>query len=223
MSTITQRVADNLRKQGVTVYERHQWGAQYEDVYAWRRENRPVVEQADTVVQHITVTLDHGPLSGDFKADVRMVEDIGQRRFKTGISYNLLVDMFTGEVAMGQPLDAGGSHTQNDKNVAGFSKDQNYWARAIAVLGMPDYKLSRKARRSIVKILVALMEEEDITTGFDYKPHSFFAWKDCPCDSTRDQMGTIYRQAQRRYKRRATVHKVKHSCKRFLRRLTRRA
>lgn len=196
--TITQRVVQNARRRGVDVLERHQWGARYEEVYAARRRVKPARQPADTVVQHITVTLDHGPLTGDFKADVRTVERIGYERFKSGVSYNFVVDMATGMVAVGQPLDAKGTHTVNDKGVAGFSYDQNLAARAIAVLGMPQDELSKAARRSIRRLLLAMVEEGAITPGFDYVPHSLFAAKDCPCAPTRDRMRAIRRRVARK-------------------------
>lgn len=196
MSTINQRVIARARNRyGLRVYDRSQWGSRYPSVYETRRRTKPALQPADTVWQHITVTLDHGDLTGHFFTDVRTVERIGYERFGSGCSYNWLVDMTTGDVAEGQPLDAKGTHTVNDKDVPNFSYDQNYAARAIAVVGMPGDKLSAKAARSIAGLLAAMMDEKAITTHFDYVPHSLVAWKDCPCDPTRDRMGAIRKQA----------------------------
>lgn len=197
MATPTQKVVKRLKKTyGVKVYRHADFGSKARAVYALRKLERPVrVTKADTVVQHITVTLDTGPTTGDFKKDVRTVERIGLDRFGSGISYNWVVDMKTGEVAVGQPLDAKGTHTVNDKGVKGYAYDQNHAARAIAVLGMPGDKLSEKAKHSIASILAAMMDTGAITTTFDYVPHSLFAAKDCPCDSTRDAMPSIRKQA----------------------------
>lgn len=197
--TITQRVVANARRRGVTVLTRSQWGAKHESVYTWRRTNKPARQPADTVVQHITVTLDHGPLTGDFKADVQAVERIGYERFGSGISYNFVVDMRTGMVAVGQPLDAKGTHTVNDKNVPGYSYDQNLVARAIAVLGMPGDQLSEEAEDAITELLVAMVDEGAITRGFDYDPHSKFAYKECPCEPTRRRMATIRRTVEQTF------------------------
>ena len=183
----TSRVVRNLRKRGLTVLNHDQWGSRRRATYAARRVSRPVHRPADTCVQHITVTQP----SGDFASDVRTVERIGYERFKSGVSYNWVVDMRTGEIAAGQPLDAKGTHTVNDKRVPGFSYDQNLVARAIAVVGMPGTPLSDKAEASIVAILAAMIEEGELTPGFDYEPHSRFAEKDCPCDATRDRMPAI--------------------------------
>lgn len=193
MATITQRVVKNARRRGVTVLHRRQWGSKYPHVYAWRRIWRKAKSPADTIVQHITVT---NP-TGDFKADCRTVESIGQSRFGSGVSYNWLVDMTTGHVAVGQPLDAKGTHTLNDKDVPGYSHDQNLVARAIAVIGQPGTKLSDKARESIAALIAAMIDEGAVTRDPDYDPHSKFAWKDCPCDSTRDAMPGILAAAKR--------------------------
>lgn len=187
MATPTNRVVANLRKRGVTVYHHHQWGSRHRATYALRRVTKRAKRPAGTCVQHITVT---NP-GGDFKANVRTVERIGYDRFKSGVSYNWVVDMTTGEVAVGQPLDAKGTHTVNNKNVPGYSYDQNYAARAIAVLGMPNTPLSAKAEHAITQILAAMVEEGELTDGFDYDPHSKFTAKDCPCDATRSRMDAI--------------------------------
>lgn len=196
---INKRVMEELRKRAsVPVYSHKQWEAEYEGVYLTRRETRPAHTPADTVVQHITVTLDHGPLRKNFVEDMKTIERIGWERFNTGISYNWVVDMTTGEIGQGQYLDAAGSHTINDKGVAGYSYNQNEMARAIAVMGMPETKLSKLAEESIVDILVSMWKVGAITYRPDYVPHSLFAYKDCPCDSTRDRMPRIYEKFEKR-------------------------
>jgi hypothetical protein len=192
MATITRRVVRSARRRGITVRGRRAWGSRQPHVYAWRRIFRRARTPADTVVQHITVT---HPKPIELAA--REVERIGMERFGSGVSYNFLVHMQTGEVAVGQPLDAKGTHTLNEKRVPGYSYDQNLVARAIAVIGMPDTPLSAKAQSAIEGLLAAMIAEKAITPGFDYDPHSKFAWKDCPCDPTRDRMPDILRAARR--------------------------
>jgi hypothetical protein len=182
------RIRRYVRRAGFKMYSRRQWNAIYRDIYSYRRHYRPArVDPADTVVQHITVTKP----SGDFKADVRAVEQIGYERFGAGISYNFLVDMRTGEIAEGMPLDAKGTHTVNDKGVENFSYDQNHAARAIAVVGMPETPLSPRAERAIITLLAGMVRFEAITPHFDYEPHSLFTAKDCPCDTLRNRMPVI--------------------------------
>lgn len=197
MATITTRVVRNARRRGVTVYSRRQWGSRSGGTYAARRSMTargvwgPFRRQADTVVQHITVT---SPTAG-IKAAMRSLESIGNSRFGSGVSYNFAVDMRTGEVGVGQPLDSKGTHTVNDKGVAGYSHDQNLVARAIAVVGMPGTPLSDKAAESISALMAAMMDEGAVTKTPDYVPHSMFAFKDCPCDPTRNRMPAIKKRA----------------------------
>jgi hypothetical protein len=81
--------------------------------------------------------------------------------------------------------------------VPGYEFDLNRYSRAIAVLGMPATKLSKGAERSIVKLLRSMRVEGAITRDFEYLPHSKFAAKDCPCDSTRDRMVAIHARSTR--------------------------
>lgn len=198
MATITQRFVKRARARGVTVYTRQQWGARFETIYR----KRCIIKRhhkfpSDTLVNHITVTHDTGLKRLDFFEDVRTVEQIGFDRFGSGMSYNLLIDMQTGECAVGQPLQAKGTHTVNDKHVPGFSFDQNYVALAIACVGMPGEQLSSKAMTAMSKVIASLMDIGALTRTADYVPHSLFAFKDCPTDAVRDNMPAIFREAQR--------------------------
>lgn len=196
---VNKRVMRELREvAAVPVLSHKQWEAEYEGVYLTRREIRPAHQPADTVVQHITVTLDHGPLRGDFIEDMKTIERIGWERFRTGISYNWVIDMETGWIGQGAYLDAQGSHTVNDKGLAGFSYNQNRMARGIAFMGMPKTKLSKLAVESAADVLVAMYRGGAITPEPDYLPHSAFAHKDCPCDPARNKMDEIYRRFQKR-------------------------
>lgn len=182
------RIRRYLRRRGFKIYSRRQWGSIRKDVYAQRRRTRPVrVDPADTLVQHITVTRP----TGDFKADVRVVERIGWERFGSGVSYNYLINMETGEIAEGMPLDAKGTHTVNDKDVPGYSYDQNHAARAIAGVGMPDTPFTVRAEAALIALQRAMVKYRALTPTYDYKPHSFFAWKDCPCDALRNALGRV--------------------------------
>ena len=195
--TITQKVIHDARRRGVIIYTRKQWGSKYQAIYAWRRvfKRHKLLPKlpVDTVWQHITVTRP----SGDFKADARIVEEIGYQRFKTGMSYNFLVDMSTGHVAAGMPLDAKGAHTLNDKKIPGYSYDQNAVSVAIAVVGMPDTPLSPNAKLAITRLIGAMIHVGVVTDEPDYNPHSMVAAKDCPCSATRNEMPDILKGAKR--------------------------
>lgn len=193
---IQTRVVRNLRRKGVKVYSRRQWGSRYGRVYAARLISRRVTrKQADTFVAHITVTPDSGKLKNDFFEDMRTVERIGYERFGSGFSYNFGIGQ-QGELGMGMPLFAKGTHTVNDKNVPGFSYDQNAVARAAAYIAMPGAPFTSAAENTLTLLLQALIEERALTRGFDFKPHSFFAAKDCPTDAVRNKMPEIYRKVQ---------------------------
>jgi hypothetical protein len=202
--TLTQRLVREARSRDVTILTHGQWGSKCKDLYASRRDAtaRGVwpgfkATGIGTVAQHITVTFDHGKLRGNFIDDMQTIEQIGLERFNSGVSYNLVVDMATGMVGVGQPLDSKGTHTVNDKHVQGFTYDQNLVARAIACMGMPGNPLSDDAQNTLVQLLVSLVKIGVVKPQFDYVPHSLFAAKDCPTDAVRDKMDDIYREAQR--------------------------
>lgn len=150
---------------------------------------------ADTLVAHITVTRDDGPSVADFKADMREVERIGWERFQSGVSYNFCIDFKTGQVGIGQALDAKGTHTINDKDVPGFSYDQNAVALAISFIGMPGDKLTSLAISKTAKLIATLIDCKALTPTFDFVPHSLFAYKDCPTDNVRENMELIKKTA----------------------------
>lgn len=205
--TITQKAVEAARRRGAPVLTHRQWGSKQTGLYTKRRNATKAGVwpgfklKVDTVVFHITVTFDDGKLVGDFKADAQEVERIGVDRFGSGVSYNWLIDMQTGMVGVGQPLDSKGTHTVNDKNVRGYSKDQNLVARAIAFMGMPGDKLSDEAVESAVDVLMGMWEAGVITDDPDILPHSLFAAKDCPTDAVRDKLPEIRRRFRARVRR----------------------
>lgn len=195
-----------LRKvYGLNVRTRKDWGSRLGAVYTRRLVTKRARVPADTVVQHITVTHGDGKLTGQFDADMRELERIGQARFQSGISYNICIDHQTGMVGIGQPLRAKGTHTVNDKNRPGFHRDQNLMARGIAWIGVPGNKVSARALQSHIKVLSCLMDCGHITPDPDYLPHSFFAAKDCPTDAIRPDMPGIIRDAKELHRRTKNV------------------
>lgn len=204
--SITQRWAHRARRfYGVKVLSHKAWGSRFPGVYAWRREHKPhgllPGRPVDTLWQHVTVTFDSGLLIGDFREDVRLIERIGMERFGSGVSYNVVFDMARGWAAIGQPFDAKGTHTVMDKHQRGFSYDQNAVALAFAVLGVCADKLSARAREAMARGIAAAMDVGALTAKPDYLPHSFAAYKDCPCDETRDAMAGVMARAKRLHAR----------------------
>lgn len=195
--SLQQRVHRNARKRGVKIRTRRQWGTNFARGYALRLlTKRVTVKKADTLWQHITVTFDTGPLTGDFDKDMQTIERIGIERFGTGFSYNYAWDLKTGMIGVGQPLLARGAHTLNDKGIAGYSYNQNYVARAIAAMGMPGNKPTEEAIESLAQFIAAMIDEGALTEEPDYVPHSLVAAKECPTQLVRDVMPRIYRRAQ---------------------------
>lgn len=200
------RFKRNMKRRGITVLNRKQWGSVHRDVYRWRLIHKPVMKKtADTLWQHITVTRDDGHTWGDFKADCREVERIGWERFGTGVSYNLLLDMQRRQVALGMPFHAKGSHTLNDKEVRGFSFNQNLVARAMAFIGVPGNTLNQAAVETAGHAIAAMIEEDILTVDPDYVPHRLVANKACPTDNVVDNMDAIWKFALANCKKRKGV------------------
>lgn len=192
---ITQRVIRNARSKGVTIVGRRGW-RNISLVYAIRRKTRRHAllpeHPADTLWQHITVT----PVE-PIRPAMRRLHDIGMDRFGSGVSYNFAVHPVTGEVGLGQALDAKGTHTLNLKRIQGYSFDQNAVSLAVVVIGMPGVQMTDKAIHAQSLLIAAMIEEKALTFGHDYNPHRMVAAKDCPTDNIVAVMGRIQRNAKR--------------------------
>ncbi|HKY58320.1 MAG TPA: hypothetical protein VJL80_09805 [Aeromicrobium sp.] len=190
-----------LRRRGVEVLTHDQWGSARRDLYVRRLTSHPhgllPSRPVDTLWNHITVTEDDGPTSGEFKADCREVERIGYARFGSGVSYNVLVDRNAAKprVAIGQFLEAKGTHTVNNKGVDGYSYNQNKVALALAFVGVVGDRLNAAAVEACVQVNAALIEVGAMTDHYDNVPHSLVAAKDCPTDELRDRLADIKRRA----------------------------
>lgn len=203
MASITQKAVRRMRRTyGLKVYTRNQWTNNPTILakYAWRRVNRHhsllPKKPVDTLWAHISVTfLEDNGKPKSMKQIANELHEIGMQRFGTGISYNFLLHPLTGEIALGQALDAAGAHTLNDKGIPGYSFNQNYVSLAVCTVGMPGIKLSHSAELSFAKLIAALQDVGALTEGFDFNPHSMVAPKDCPTDGVRDRMPLIYNMA----------------------------
>jgi hypothetical protein len=195
---VNRRVLKAARRKGLKVYTRRQWG-NISPVYQIRRRTRKHSRiHSDTLWQHISVT--HRT---NIKADMRTLHRIGMERFGSGVSYNFGIDHITGEIGVGQALDAKGTHTivwRKDLLAGNWSKDQNAVAHAFCFIGMPGSKPTDKAIRSAGLLMAAMVEAGALTKGHDYKPHSFavagtpFA-KSCPTPEIIERMGRIHQIA----------------------------
>ena len=170
------RIIRELREAGFTVLSRKQWGSRHRPLYQWRRVYRHFPGRAKCFFAHVTVT----DRTDNFAADVRLVEQIGYERFRTGISYNYAVDQRTGAIAIGMPHDAAGAHTLNDKGIDGFPENLNYFGHGIAWIGNVGDRPSQECKDAIAAIIAAEKKLRAARDGAVIHPHSKFAWKECP-------------------------------------------
>lgn len=196
MASPNDLVIAKVRQMGYSVRRYGDWDARYTQKYQERRKDMRVKLPAPYGFDHITVTQDDGVLTGDFDADMRELERIGQERFNSGISYNWVIDPVTGMIGEGMPVDAKGTHTVNDKNVPGFPNNLNYWGNAFAMLGMPGARPSAKFIGAHAALLAASWKLGILVKFSPLFPHSKFAAKDCPTTPVRNVMGLIHATAK---------------------------
>jgi N-acetylmuramoyl-L-alanine amidase len=195
MATSQRKFVRRLRRvYGVKVLTRRQWGTEHPLLYGLRVITHPAKVPSDTLVQHITVTFDSGKLTGDMVKDMQTLERIGYSRFRSGISYNGAVDR-EGALGIGQNLRAKGTHTVNHKRVPNYSYDQNYWARAIAWIGVEGDRPTEACVETTAKFFACLMDCGHLTEDPDYDPHAKFTAKSCPTPAMISRMPEIRRRA----------------------------
>lgn len=194
--TPTARVVKNLKGRGRRVYG-HKTCLIFSSVYKnrrkthphhiiWNGDHDPRDDRVDTLWAHISVTRAVGI---GIRSCMRTLHTIGMQRFGSGISYNFAIHHRTGQIGVGQFLDAKGTHTVMRVPRAGYSTDQNAVSVAIVFIGMPGMVVSQKAWESYEHLIAALIEEGFLTTHFDHNPHSFAdPDKDCPTDVVRNML-----------------------------------
>lgn len=178
-----------LTAQGLDMTTRETWGAA--ENY---NSDRTVFTPVEGFVLHISVTLDHGDLTGDEHRDMRTIEAIGQQRFGIGMSYNAAV-FDTGRLYEGQPLTRRGAHTVDDKNVGykstGSSRSMNFWWRAIVLPQLEkddvtDAQVHQSARWAAAQIRAGYARRDAKWIG-----HRDVAWKACPGNTGYARLGEI--------------------------------
>jgi len=191
MSAIERAVVAELRAAGYPVLTRRQWGSKHLGVYQLRRATRRFVGPADHLFAHISVT--HP--GTDPREAMQTLERIGYERFRTGVSYNWALHRPSKTILLGMPHDAAGAHTLNDKEVAGFPANLNYWGHAIAQIGMPGDSFDDWMRDAAAAVIAAEKKHGAAKPGARLHSHSRFAWKDCACDPYRDRIPDVERAA----------------------------
>lgn len=181
------KIVRTLRKAGFRVLTRKQWGSRHLAVYQTRRVTRRFVGAADHAFAHISVT----NASDNAAQDARTIEDIGMARFGTGWSYNWGLHLPSRTIIVGQPHDAAGAHTLNDKKIAGFPENLNYWGHAIVWMGNVGDQWSPWAEKAAAAIIRSEKKHGAMKRTARIYPHSKFAYKDCPTDPFRNALDRV--------------------------------
>lgn len=190
-------VGEMLREAGVTYLTRTDWGSprQADGSYARRRSTHPMPPgPARYHFLHITVTGDTDTIT-EARAGARQVESYGLST-PPMVSYQDLVTN-EGTVLQGQDYGTKGTHTVNDKNIAGFPNDLNLLGYATAILQnvadeVTDVQVERIAMIYAARELLGLVRR-----GAPVYPHRMFAWKECPGDKAVARLEEIIRLKNR--------------------------
>lgn len=169
-----------LERAGVETYLRTEWGTRYEDEYIKRRGTHPMPPApADYHYLHITVTSDTDTVKEGF-AGARQVESYGLST-PPMVSYQ---DLVTNEarVYQGQAYGTKGTHTVNDKNIAGFPEDLNLRGYAAAIMQNVGDEVTDEQVRVLAMIFAARELTGWVKKGAKIFPHRTFANKSCPGD-----------------------------------------
>jgi len=170
-----------LAQQGLNIIPRSTWSTQS---YS---SDRTVSEPVEGFFLHISVTIDHGDLTGSEHADMRTIERIGNERFGgIGFPYNAAV-FDTGRLYEGQPLTRRGAHTVNDENQPGFREtgsggSLNYWYRAIVLPQMVTDDVTDAQVHQIAKWAAAQIRAGYAKRTATWNGHRDVSAKSCPGD-----------------------------------------
>lgn len=182
-----------LRRAGVEVYNRKQWGTVREGAYVKRRKTHPMPSgPADYHFLHITVTPDTDTvLEGKYGA--RKVESYGLST-PPMVSYQ---DLTTneGKYFQGQDYGTKGTHTVNDKRIPGFGtdKDLNLRGYALAIMQNVNDEVSDIQVEVIARVFAARELSGWVKKGAPVYPHRKFAAKACPGDKAVARLPEIIR------------------------------
>lgn len=175
-------VISRLRDAGVECYSRNQWGSprQADGSYAKRVLTHPMPgTPALYHFLHITVTPDTDTVR-EGKAGALQIEGYGYST-PPMVSYHDLVTN-EGRYYQGQTYGVKGTHTQNDKRVAGFPIDLNLFGYATALMQNVGDEVTDEQVR-VVALIAAAREVEGLTRiGAPIYPHRMFSSKSCPGD-----------------------------------------
>lgn len=186
-------IIDQLRAAGVECHTRAEWGSPQEraGAYARRRSTHPMpAGPARYHFLHITVTSDTDTVK-EGAAGARQIETYGYST-PPMVSYQDLVTN-EGRYFEGQSYGVKGTHTVNDKKVAGYPENLNYYGYATALMQNVGDQVTDEQVQVVAMIFAARELAGLVRKGAPIIPHRFFAWKSCPGDKAVARLDEIKR------------------------------
>jgi hypothetical protein len=184
-------VIRKLRKSGVVCLNRKQWGSRQLAAYVKRRSTHPMPPApAPYHFLHLTVTSD-GDTVLEGKEGARQIEGYGYST-PPMVSYQ---DLVTNEGFYFQGQDYGnkGTHTVNDKDIAGFAYDLNKYGYAVALMQNVNDEVTNIQVQLVAMVCAARELTGWVRKGAPVLPHRKFAYKSCPGDKAMAQLARIER------------------------------
>lgn len=185
-------VISRLRSAGFEVYTRKQWGSQRLSAYRQRASN-PYYRLPMGLPNHylhISVTSDTDTVQ-EGAAGARQIENYGYTS-PPMVSYQMLVTN-EAKIFEGQNYGVKGTHTVNDKGIAGFPKDLNREGYAVALMQNVGDEVTDEQVVAIAACFASAELEGYVRRGAPIYPHRKFAWKSCPGDKAVARLAEIER------------------------------
>lgn len=183
---VAMSVLARLKAAGVECYSRTEWGSVRPAAYVKRRTTHPMPPgPAPYHFWHITVTPDTDTVL-EGKSGARKVESYGLST-PPMVSYQGLVTN-EGKWFEGQNYGVKGTHTINDKKVAGFPHDLNKYGYAVAIMQNVKDEVTDAQIRTCAMAFAAAELDGFVKRGAPIYPHRKFANKDCPGDKAVERL-----------------------------------
>lgn len=164
------------------IYSRAQWGAKYRAGFGDRSGNYPLAEM--WTHHSVTAHLSENATVAQEKAQMRILERIGQQRFKGGISYNFVI-FPSGRIYMGTGASRIGAHTGGRNSIS---------ASVVFAGNYERHKPTAAAESTYAELLVGL-EELDVLqrarTNGGHRDAPNHSWNACPGDYLHARLGAI--------------------------------
>lgn len=188
---MTDTIVPALRAAGVECYTRTEWGSprQRDGSYSRRRHTHPMpAGPARFHFLHITVTADSDTVR-EGADGARQVEGYGYST-PPMVSYQDLVTN-EGRYFQGQDYGTKGTHTVNDKAVAGYPRDLNLYGYACALMQNVGDDVTDEQVRTVALVFAARELAGLVRRGAPILPHRMFAAKSCPGDKAMARLDEI--------------------------------